>query len=118
MDIESLVQENYTLLTLSGRLDATRATQVQEAMLAALGQGKPFLAVDCTRLEYVASMGLRCFLVAANSAKTKGGSLVFFGLNDGVASVFNMTGFSKFIPVVQKLEDAVVKLQEATKPAS
>jgi anti-anti-sigma factor len=115
MEIESIVQENYTLLSLSGRLDATQATTVQEAMLAALGQGKPTLAVDCSKLEYVASMGLRCFLLAANSAKTKGGSLVFFGLNEGVAGVFNMTGFSRFIPVVQNLEAALAKLQETTK---
>jgi anti-anti-sigma factor len=117
MNIESSVQENFTLITLSGRLDASRAAMVQEGMLAALSQGKPALAVDCTGLEYVASMGLRCFLLTANSAKAKGGSLVFFGLNEGVAGVFNMTGFSRFIPVVQNLEAALAKLQETAKSA-
>jgi anti-sigma B factor antagonist len=107
MNIESLVQKNHTLLSFSGRLDATRAPMVQEAFLAALNQGNPNLIVDCTKLEYVASMGLRCFLQAAGSVKAKGGKLVFFGLNESVYHVFEMTGFSKFIPVSQNLEEAL-----------
>jgi anti-anti-sigma factor len=111
MNIESVVRENYTLLGFSGRLDATRAPMVQEAFLAALNQGNPNLVVDCAGLEYVASMGLRCFLQAAGSVKAKGGTLVFFGLNEGVRHVFYMTGFSKFIPVRHSLEEALACLK-------
>jgi anti-anti-sigma factor len=115
MNIESVVQENHTLISFSGRLDATKAPMVQEAFLTALNQGQANLIVDCTGLEYVASMGLRCFLQAAGSAKAKGGTLIFFGLNEGVRHVFDMTGFSKFIPVSLNLEEALACLQAPEK---
>jgi anti-anti-sigma factor len=61
-------------------------------------------------------MGLRCFLQAAGSAKAKRGTLVFFGLNESVRHVFDITGFNRFIPVRQSLEEALACLKAPEKP--
>ena len=50
--------------------------------------------LDCTRLEYISSSGLRLFLGVLKDAKAVGSHVYIHGLNSDVNSVFAMTGFS------------------------
>ena len=107
MDIAVSIEKEYALIRLAGRLEATQASEVTAAIQKALGEGPPSLILDCSGLSYVASMGLRCFLLAQKETQGAGGRLVFFGLNDNVRSVFSMTGFDKIVQVRASLEDAL-----------
>ena len=104
------MEEGYTLFRLEGRLDATQAAEFTEVMQKALREGSPNLILDCSGLSYVASMGLRCFLIAHKGAQGAGGKLVFFGLNDNVRSVFAMTSFDKIAQTRATLEEALSSL--------
>jgi len=110
MDIEVSIEKEYALIRLAGRLEATQAPELTAAIQRALMEGPSSLILDCTGLSYVASMGLRCFLLAQKGTQTAGGRLVFFGLNDNVRSVFSMTGFDKIAQVRTNLEDALAGL--------
>jgi len=110
MDIALSTEKEYTLIRLSGRLDATQAAKLTEALQKALREGPPSLILDCTGLSYAASMGLRCFLLAQKGTQEAGGQLVFFGLNDNVRSVFSLTGFDKIAQVRAGFEDALASL--------
>jgi anti-anti-sigma factor len=110
MDITVSIEKEYVLLRPIGRLEATQASSLTESIQKALREGSPRLILDCTGLSYVASMGLRCFLLAQKEAQSAGGKLVFFGLNDNVRSVFSVTGFDKIVQVRTNLEDALACL--------
>ena len=110
MDIAVSIEQEYILIRLSGRLDATQAAGLTEVIQKSLSEGPPSLILDCTHLSYAASMGLRCFLLAHKGAQEAGGKLVFFGLNDNVSSVFSMTGFDKIAQVRASLEEALAAL--------
>ncbi|MCL2029289.1 MAG: STAS domain-containing protein [Deltaproteobacteria bacterium] len=112
MDIAVSIEKEYSLVRLSGRLDATQAAKLTEALQKALREGPPSLVLDCTDLSYVASMGLRCFLLAQKGTQEAGGNLVFFGLNDNVRSVFSMTAFDKIVLVRANLQDSLASLGE------
>jgi anti-anti-sigma factor len=107
MDIAVSIEKEYTLIRLAGRLEATQAPELTAAIQKALQDGPPNLMLDCSGLSYVASMGLRCFLLAQKETQSAGGRLVFFGLNDNVRSVFSMTGFVKIVQVGANFEDAL-----------
>ena len=51
------------------------------------------IILDCTRLEYISSSGLRLFLGVLKNARPKGVKVFVRGLNDDLKSVFAMTGF-------------------------
>jgi anti-anti-sigma factor len=110
MDIAVSIEQNYVLLRLEGRLEATQAAGVTESIQKAMWEGPPNLILDCSGLSYVASMGLRCFLLAQKGAQGAGGKLVFFGLNDNVRSVFSLTGFDRIAQVRANREDALACL--------
>jgi anti-anti-sigma factor len=106
MNITTTTGNNCTVIALLGRLEATQAGNVQEAVQNALAGGPPNLVLDCTGLSYVASMGLRCFLLAQKEAQKGGGKVIFSGLNANVRSVFELTGFDRIIQVTETAEDA------------
>ena len=110
MDISVSTEKEYTLIRLAGRLEATQAPELTETIQKSLREGPPSLVLDCSALSYVASMGLRCFLVAHKETQGTGGKLVFFGLNDNVRSVFSLTHFDKIAQVRTNIEDALAAL--------
>ena len=51
------------------------------------------IMLDCTKLEYIASSGLRILLGLLKSAKANENKVVLRNLNDEIKEVFKMTGF-------------------------
>lgn len=89
-----------------GRIDSVTAEAFQASLLPIL-EGVAAIAIDGSKLAYVSSAGLRVFLMAAKTMKTKGGTLAICGLPPSVEEVFVISGFSKIIPIHADL-DAVV----------
>ncbi|MDR2891988.1 MAG: STAS domain-containing protein [Deltaproteobacteria bacterium] len=113
MDIAVSVEKEYALIRLTGRLEATQAAGLTESIQNTLREGSKNLILDCSGLSYVASMGLRCFLLAQKGTQNAKGKLVFFGLNDNVRSVFTLTGFDKIAALRTNLEEAKACLSPA-----
>jgi anti-anti-sigma factor len=107
MDIAVSIEKGHALIRLAGRLEATQVPELSTAIQKVLREGPHNLILDCSDLNYVASMGLRCFLLARKEARAAGGQLVFFGLNDNVRSVFSITGFDKIAQVRANFEEAL-----------
>ncbi len=85
-----------------GRLDFSAAAAFQQQIEAALaGAGTAPLAViiECSALDYVSSAGLRVFLLAARASQRAGISFALSALKPAVREVFEVSGFSRLIPV-------------------
>jgi anti-anti-sigma factor len=89
----------YTLLTVSGRMDASAAPAFDGAA-AALGAppAKP-VVVDLAGMDYVSSSGLRCFLALAKSLQKAGLSASFCSLAPMAEEVFRIAGFMSILKV-------------------
>ena len=87
-------ENNNLVMYFEGRLDTAVASQVeQETAPLADCQGKDII-LDCTKLEYISSSGLRIFLSILKNAKPKGSHVYIRGLNEELQQVFSMTGFT------------------------
>ena len=51
------------------------------------------ITLDCTKLDYISSSGLRLFLSLRKEAAAKGGKVIIENINDEIKKVFMMTGF-------------------------
>lgn len=87
-------------LSLSGRLDSTTRAQFEPQATELASQDGVFLVLDCANLDYVASAGLRVFLMAAKRVQQHGGRMVVSGLQPSVREVFEISGFLKILTVV------------------
>ena len=87
-------QENSnTVVYFEGWLDTSVAQQVQEDVDTLDYDSGKDIILDCSRLEYISSSGLRIFLCILKSAQPKGSHVYVRGLNDDLRQVFTMTGF-------------------------
>ena len=81
------------VVTLEGELDTAHAIEVEQAMQPLHEVSGKEITLDCTKLEYIASSGLRILLGLLKSAKANGNKVVMRNLNDEIKEVFKMTGF-------------------------
>jgi len=55
--------------------------------------------VDCEKVDYISSAGLRVLLGTVKGLTAAGGSLRISGLNESVHEVFEISGFSTILAV-------------------
>lgn len=81
------------IMAFEGRLDTAAAPQTEkdvEVLTDCMGHD---IVLDCTKMEYISSSGLRIFLGILKNAKPKGSHVFITGLSDELRKVFVMTGF-------------------------
>lgn len=90
--------KNKTLnIALEGRLDTTTAPQLETELKQSISDNER-LIFDFTKLEYLSSAGLRV-LLAAQKMMDKQGEMVIRNVNDVIAEVFEVTGFSDILTI-------------------
>ena len=89
-------KENGNLnVTLDGRLDTTTAPEL-ESFLNQNYDGANALVIDCEKLAYISSAGLRVLLAAQKKTK---GSMKLVNVCELVMEVFEMTGFADILVI-------------------
>ena len=80
--------------TLEGEMDTAAALEVEETLKPLYTSDGKDVIIDCTKLEYIASSGLRILISILKGAKSTGSHVVMRGVNDDIENVFNLTGFT------------------------
>lgn len=98
MTIEKTYDDTAAMFSLSGWLDALSAPQLETA-LKELDAQITDLVLDCSKLEYVSSAGLRQFALAQKFMQ-KRGSLTLIHVNGDVADILRMTGLYERLQIL------------------
>ena len=86
-------EENNLVMYFEGRLDTAAAAQAEEDMKPLYECDGHNIILDCGKLEYISSSGLRLFLGLLKTAKPKGSHVYIRSINEDLRQVFAMTGF-------------------------
>ena len=97
MKIEKTQNEKKLVVALSGRLDTTTAPQLERELKESLDDITE-LVIDLDALDYISSAGLRVLLSVYKTMRSKG-SMKIANANELVQEVFEVTGFSSFLPI-------------------
>lgn len=97
MTITQNKNDGILTLSISGRMDTVTAPQFTEALDAALPDVQS-LVLDFQELEYISSAGLRVLLQAQKTMSKRGGMIIRH-VNDAVAEVFAVTGFTDILTI-------------------
>ena len=84
--------QNY-VMTFEGRLDTPSSQRVGCDMQVLYDCEGHDIILDCTKLEYITSSGMRLFLDLLKVAKSKGSNCTLTGLNEDIRAVFDEVGF-------------------------
>lgn len=83
-----------------GRLDTPSAIKAQQDMVPLMENADKKITLDCSKLEYISSSGLRLFLALRKETAAKGGKVAIRNINDEIRKVFMMTGFFNLFDIV------------------
>lgn len=97
MNTKITEKDGRILLNVSGELDTLAAASFQEDVEPLMKRSSEGLnvEVDLSELNYIASKGLRVFLMFHQEITSHGGSVKVTNVTDTVKEVFELTGFSK-----------------------
>ena len=107
MQFETHKVQEGTVLTISGRMDAVTAPEIEKGLSALVDGGEKRLIIDLKDLEYISSAGLRSLLVLAKRLKREEGNMVFTNLQGHVMEVFKISGFYSLFTVFNSVDDAL-----------
>jgi len=86
-------EDNYFVTYFDGRLDTAAAPETEKAIQPLSDCTGHDIILDCSKLEYISSSGLRIFLSILKNAKAKGSRVFIRQINENIQKVFKMTGF-------------------------
>lgn len=92
--IQTEIQEidGKLFATLEGELDTAAALEAEKALEPLFHAEGRDVVIECEKLEYIASSGLRILLSILKAAKASGSQVTLRNMNDDIKSVFTMTG--------------------------
>ncbi|MBP3260489.1 MAG: STAS domain-containing protein [Prevotella sp.] len=86
-------QDGKWVAFLEGEMDTAAALEAQQVLKPLYESGGRDVIIDCEKLEYIASSGLRILLGILKGAKANGSKVVLRRVNDDIRDVFKLTGF-------------------------
>lgn len=87
------------VVTPEGRVDSDHAPVLERTLTQLLEEGHSRIVVDMSRVEYIASRGLKSLIAAWRWADRADGELTLSGLSTRLYSVFDMAGFTQLFNI-------------------
>ena len=106
----SLLDDGGAVFTVEGELDAYTGPQLREALGEALAAGTRRLFVDLGAEEYMDSVGLGILVGMAKRAGENAGGLAVVAPRANVKRVFEVSGTSELLNVVEDLAAAQARV--------
>jgi anti-sigma B factor antagonist len=107
MELTEEKSGGITIISIIGKVDTTNYSELEKFSADILNKNENKILIDCSQLEYIASSGLRVFLITLKHVKKVNGKLVMCSLNDFVREVFEMSGFSTLFNILPSREEAL-----------
>ncbi|MCX6008254.1 MAG: STAS domain-containing protein [Chloroflexi bacterium] len=107
MEIVGKKLGDINVLSISGRLDALYATEMEKALESLLNAGQLRLVIDFASLDYISSSGLRVFLSALKKVRKQEGDIKMSQMKPCIREVFDMSGFSQLFKIFDTDDEAI-----------
>ena len=107
MEIEEEKSGSLSVVALIGRVDGLVAPEVEQRLTSIIDRGDTRVVLDCARMSYISSAGLRSVLGSARKCQQAGGKLALCALQPACKTVMEISGFLTIISSYDTREDAI-----------
>ena len=111
--IQRSTEDDLTILSLEGYLDAHTAPDFENAVQQEMDGGRRKLIVNCERLNYISSAGLGVFMSFLEEIRGTGGDIKICGPSPKVLQVFEILGFPAIFDMLPDVPAAVQRYAES-----
>ena len=99
MNIEIKERNGSYIGILSGWIDTAEATQFLEDLKPLMANANKSIELNCAKLEYICSLGLRGLLQLKKESAAKGGSMILTHVEGEVQKILKLTGFDRLFDI-------------------
>ena len=99
MNIEIKEQLGSYIGILYGWIDTAEASQFLEDLNPLMTNADRSIELDCAKLEYICSLGLRGLLKLQKESAARGGSLILTHVDGEVLKILRLTGFDRLLDI-------------------
>lgn len=83
------------LCSLVGRLDTLASQQAAKDIQPLLDNADKEIILDCSKLEYISSSGLRILLTIRKETARKGGKTIISGISDDIRQIMDSVSYAR-----------------------
>jgi anti-anti-sigma factor len=110
MKVEEQKIGEILIYKIEGRMDSSTSPSLETTVLSAIDSGNIFIGIDCSKIDFISSAGLRVLLMAAKRVGRDKGKLGLFGLRDHIKEIFDISGFTSIFPMFTTQEELTTGL--------
>jgi anti-sigma B factor antagonist len=99
MEIIHIKSEKYHIVELVGRLDALNNAKMEDFFNKITENPELNILVDCEKLDFINSSGLRVFILSLKKMKSAKKLLVLCNLQKNIKDVFTYSGFTNLFDI-------------------
>jgi anti-sigma B factor antagonist len=107
MEIVHKEQGDIFIVSISGSLDAQSSGVAEKELDILFKKSKYRFLFDLSGMEYLSSTGLRVLLALTKQVKQMGGKIVLCRLAPFIKEIFEVSGFTSFIPIHESVEEGL-----------
>ena len=111
--IQRSIQDDLTILSLEGFLDAHTAPEFENAVQQEIDAGHRKLIVNCQGLSYISSAGLGVFMSFLEELREQAGDIKICGPSPKVLQVFEILGFPAIFDMLPDVPAAAKRFAES-----
>lgn len=88
-----------TTITVEGRIDTLTSAEFLKTAEPPTTAETPDITIDCQKLQYISSAGLRALLILQKNVTANNGNLVLTNVIPAIKEIFKITGFEKIFTI-------------------
>ncbi|MBO7528920.1 MAG: STAS domain-containing protein [Bacteroidales bacterium] len=100
MNINIIEKDNIITAVFDGRLDTLAAQQIADTIEPLMQHADQTIVLDCEKMPFISSSGLRLFLKIRKEASEKGGKLCLRKICPDVMQVLKMTKLEDVFEII------------------
>lgn len=100
------------LVRLTGRMDMAGADSIDLPFTAALSNRATPVIVDLGGVSYLASIGIRTFIMSAKALHNRGGRMILAAPSPEVSAVLQAVGVSGLLPTIESVDAATAYISD------
>ena len=107
MEINEQKTDQCVIIGITGRLDTTNYSLLEKKLMELIDNHQDKILVDCSKMDYVSSSGLRILLMALKKITMLKGKFVLCGLQENIHEIFEISGFTSIFEIHSSHEEAL-----------
>ena len=96
-----------TKVTVDGRIDTNNYSKFENAVNELFQEDVKTIYLDCSKLNYISSSGLRVFLTVQKKMMGTNGKFLLYAMQPSIKEIFDISGFSSIFSIYDTEEEAL-----------